>query len=328
MAVITLPFVFVNGTIAQAAQVNADFSAIATDYNGNITNANIAANAGIALSKLANLGIVAGCRLTATTGVPITNTDVTSTSTIYVTPYQGGMVPLYNGSQWSLYQLTELPITLTGLTTSTIYDVYITLSSGAPVAAPLQAWTGATPPTRTILNGFTVLAADNTQLLVGSFGAKSSTATQDSAASRYISNVFNAVPRYMYCSDTTGSWTYASATIRPANGSSASGVGTFFYVSSLGNTPVYATMNAVANSGVGGTATIGIGVNSTTAFTSSAALVAGGSVAAPLSTSYCGIPGLGLNYLQRLEQAAAGSNTYYGSTLGANQAQMVGMLLG
>lgn len=50
---IVKPYTFTPSTPAQAAQVNANFDAIYNDYNGNITNANIKANAGISFSKLA-----------------------------------------------------------------------------------------------------------------------------------------------------------------------------------------------------------------------------------------------------------------------------------
>ena len=59
MALINIPNTFTAGTVAVAAQVNSNFSTIADDYNGNITNANIAASAAIADSKLAQ-SIVTG----------------------------------------------------------------------------------------------------------------------------------------------------------------------------------------------------------------------------------------------------------------------------
>lgn len=53
MGLITLPTTFVDGTIPTAAQFNGDFQAISNELNGNITNANISASAGISESKLA-----------------------------------------------------------------------------------------------------------------------------------------------------------------------------------------------------------------------------------------------------------------------------------
>lgn len=52
MAIIVKPYNFIPGTVIRSAQVNADFDTLYSDYNGNITNANIAAAAAIAYSKL------------------------------------------------------------------------------------------------------------------------------------------------------------------------------------------------------------------------------------------------------------------------------------
>lgn len=53
MAIIVLPTTFVDGTIPTASQFNGDFNTIYTEFNGNITNANISTSAAIAESKIA-----------------------------------------------------------------------------------------------------------------------------------------------------------------------------------------------------------------------------------------------------------------------------------
>lgn len=52
-AVITKPTTFVDNTVPTAAQFNGDFDTIYSEFNGNISNANISATAAIAESKLA-----------------------------------------------------------------------------------------------------------------------------------------------------------------------------------------------------------------------------------------------------------------------------------
>jgi len=52
MAIITKANTFTNGQTADGSQVNTNFDTIYNDYNGNITNANIAAGAAIVGSKL------------------------------------------------------------------------------------------------------------------------------------------------------------------------------------------------------------------------------------------------------------------------------------
>ncbi len=53
MALITIPFTFSVGQTIISSQHNSNFSTIYNDYNGNITDANIAAGAGIEYTKLA-----------------------------------------------------------------------------------------------------------------------------------------------------------------------------------------------------------------------------------------------------------------------------------
>lgn len=60
MATISLPNTFSPNTTILSASVNSNFTTIYNDYNGNITNANIASGAAIAHSKLA--GFI-GCRV-------------------------------------------------------------------------------------------------------------------------------------------------------------------------------------------------------------------------------------------------------------------------
>jgi hypothetical protein len=52
MGLIVLPTTFVDGVVPTAAQFNGDFNAIANEFNGSITNANVSASAAIAESKI------------------------------------------------------------------------------------------------------------------------------------------------------------------------------------------------------------------------------------------------------------------------------------
>jgi hypothetical protein len=52
MSFISIPFTFTNNTIAQAPQVNSNFTAVTSVVNGAIDNTNISSSAAIALSKL------------------------------------------------------------------------------------------------------------------------------------------------------------------------------------------------------------------------------------------------------------------------------------
>ena len=58
MSLITIPNTFSAGAVIIASQHNSNFSTIASDYNGNIDNTNIAAGAAIAYSKLSLSGSI------------------------------------------------------------------------------------------------------------------------------------------------------------------------------------------------------------------------------------------------------------------------------
>lgn len=73
MSLISIPNIFTVGQVIVASQHNSNFSTIYNDYNGNITTSNIAANASIADTQLANIstaGKVSGAALTSLASIP------------------------------------------------------------------------------------------------------------------------------------------------------------------------------------------------------------------------------------------------------------------
>lgn len=61
----------------------------------------------------------ANIRLTLTSGTPVTTSDVTAATTIYVTPYLGAMLSLYYSSAWLSYAVTEKSVLATASQTGT-----------------------------------------------------------------------------------------------------------------------------------------------------------------------------------------------------------------
>ena len=88
-------------------------------------------------------------RLTAVSGNPTPTAETSTVSTIYLTPYLGSTIALYDGSNWDLYTLTEISLALSGLTAGKNYDVFVYNNSGISLELS-AAWT-MTPhaPTRT-----------------------------------------------------------------------------------------------------------------------------------------------------------------------------------
>ena len=85
IAIISKPFTFTNGSIVQASEHNSNFDTIYNDYNGNITNANIASGAAIADTKLAQI----------TTSGKVSNVALTISGQLT------GDILYYSGSAWT-----------------------------------------------------------------------------------------------------------------------------------------------------------------------------------------------------------------------------------
>jgi hypothetical protein len=50
--------------------------------------------------------------------------------TIYLTPYYGNVVALFNGTTWDAKTLAEISLSVTGLTTATLYDIFLYDNAG------------------------------------------------------------------------------------------------------------------------------------------------------------------------------------------------------
>jgi hypothetical protein len=204
---------------------------------------------------------IPGGRLTLTTGVPMTSSDVTGATTIYYTPYVHNCVCLWDGARWVPTSFTEVSLALGTVTSGRPYDVFGYLSSGV-LALELLSWTNdstrATAVTRQ--DGRLCKSGDKTRLLLGTIRTTSTTATEDSIAKRFVWNVYNQVPRTLQKLG-SGSWSYSTNTWRQANADSANQVEIVVGQDTL--LKVTAFHLAGGNSGVG--IRCGIGEDSTSA---------------------------------------------------------------
>lgn len=165
---------------------------------------------------------VFNARLTLTTATPVTTTDVTAATTVYLTPYCGNKIGLYDGSRWNLHTLTEISIAVPA-TTATMYDLFVYDNAGT-LTLEAVAWTNDTTRATAIAqqNGVDVKTGTLTKRLCGSFRTTASSGqTEDSRTRRYLSNRYNRKLRNMSAIEATDSWTYTSLTWRAANGDSA-----------------------------------------------------------------------------------------------------------
>lgn len=282
-------------------------------------------------------------RLTLTTNVPVTTTDVTAATSVYYTPYNGAIIYLYNGASWSQFSLSQLTLALDSNSGHTGYqqsgknfDLFVVNDSGTLRLGTGPAWssdtsrgTGAGTTELTLQNGFyvnansmtlrygsasgdTLTAAVGTALLVGSMRATANGQTEDSLLKRFVFNIYNRVKKPAYALEGTASWNYTTATYRPYNNNTANRIETLF---GLNTESVHVVGIGMGGNSSGGVVSVNIGVDSTTTASGNNAIVFAGAGIGALTADYDGFPGLGYHYFQLLEWSqAVGTTTFQGKT--------------
>ena len=280
-------------------------------------------------------------RLTLTTAVPVTSSDVTAATTVYFTPYKGNVIQLFDGTVWVPTVFAELSQATTDATKSPAavaadsnYDVFVWNDAGTLRATRGPAWssatargTGAGTTELEMLEGryvnkiaITNGPAAQRGLYVGTIRSTSASQIEDSLAKRYVWNNFNRVPRNMQARDATNSWAYSTGSFRQANGSTANQLD---FVRGLDEDAVTAHLSA---GGSGSDATLrtvygGIGLDSTTTHAGLIGVAGFHSAAqAGVSAYYSGLPGLGRHFLAWLEWGnPAHTTTWQGDGGGTTQ---------
>jgi len=249
-------------------------------------------------------------RLSGTTATAVTTSEVTTTSTLYWTPYKGIHASLYDGADWQDYNGGELSLALSGLTSGKNYDVFVDYNGGTEQLV-LLAWTDDTNRATALTkqDGVYVLTGALDHLYVGTIRTISTTATCDfggtaslTGGKRFIWNYYNRALRNLKVFDATDSWTYESTTIRQANGQAGNQVEMVIGVS---EDAVSARLVAAVNtSGALAAGFSGIGLDSTTVVSSlskGASFSGTTAVTQTLCSEYTGYPGIGWHRLTWLE---------------------------
>jgi hypothetical protein len=294
--------------------------------------------------------------LTPTSATPIITSDVSAATSIYYTPFMGNLVPVYDGTRWVLYEFSELTLTLASQhLASNIYDVFVFLNSGTLTIGTGPSWadgtsgsvtagscargtgTGGAAITRTkglwlntaamtMRNGSTTYSiAASRATYVGSLFIDSS-AGQVTCHTSYgqsrkwgVWNAYNRQPIRLLAGDATASWTYNGGSIRQSRGDTTNKLTTFC---GLSDAPIIARFRQriAPQSGNNGTGEIGIGWNSTSAFSGStgycAQSVSAGNVVqiilAP-TAEYLVRDGIGINAVNALENGSQSSIIFTGT---------------
>lgn len=268
-------------------------------------------------------------RLTLTTAVPITTTDVTGATTIYAAPLSGNSIALYDGSsKWNVRQSAQFSLALGTLTSGLPYDVFCYDNAGVPTLE-FTAWTNGTTRATALAYQDGVLCKTGalTRRYLGTFYTTSTTATEDSKSKRYLFNYYHRKARFLERNETTANWTYSTATWRQSNGAVANQVNWFTGVVEDG-VEVNAIATVQTNNGLYHASAIGI--NSITVPTGQFGTTgASSSTSYPTSTmpsQYRGMPQLGLNYAALLEWSQGGATTtWYGQSNDASTQTQTGI---
>jgi hypothetical protein len=221
----------------------------------------------ITTSVLGLLAQVCQGRLTLTSGVPVTSGDVTGATAIFFTPYTGNLIGLFDGlSVWTALAFSELTLNLGTLTSGLPYDVFAFNNNGVVALRTPVAWTNTTTRATALVlqNGIYVKSGATTDRYLGTFFTTSTTQTEDSILNRYLWNYYNRVPRQLQRFESTATWTYTTATVRQANGSTSNQVNV---VVGVQEALLDLFLRVVANNTTGGVdVSAGIGEDSTTTY--------------------------------------------------------------
>ena len=163
-------------------------------------------------------------RLSLTSGVRVTTSDVSGAGSVYFTPYRGNLIALYNGSgAWNTVSFSQTAISLaSGFTAGKPYDVFAYHNAGT-LALETVGWTNdSTHATALALqDGIYVKSGAATRRYLGTFYTSSATTTEDSRTKRYVWNYHQRVVREMKRSETAATWAYSTGAYRIANGNAA-----------------------------------------------------------------------------------------------------------
>jgi hypothetical protein len=121
--------------------------------------------------------------------------------------------------------------------------------------------------------------------------------------------MYNRIQRYGRFVDTTNSWTYATATYRAWNNSTANRVEFVVGVAEDCVSMDFLGYQTVAGAVIG---TIGIGLDSVTVDSSILKTASAGTPPFTTNARYVGVPTVGYHYLSGLEYAGGATVTFYG----------------
>lgn len=287
---------------------------------------------GSLVGSKSSVPMIAGGRLTLTSGTPISSSNASAATRIYYTPYNGSQITLWNGKKWKLINFDEVSIVPT-LGVDKNYDVFAYAENTTLILELGTAWSSSTARESTddisFFQGTLCKTTNPTRRYLGTVRTTSSSLLEDSTGKRFVWNFYNRATRSLLYLETTDSWNYATTGWRPANNGS-----TPFFESVTGTierigVEVRTTM---IGSSAGGICGVGVGIDSTTVNSAQIFGAVSSTTYTTCSATFSGYPTIGYHKFWWLEQAVtAGPTITYFGDVGAPtlfQAGMVGELMG
>lgn len=269
--------------------------------------------AGAGLSGSSNVG-TAGGRLTLESGVPISNTNQLAKTQVFLTPYKGNIISLWDGDDWVQEVFSQLTVAVPN-TTNTPFDLFQSMGG------VLQAvnWTNATTRATAIsyIDGVLVQTTNKAKLFRGT-GCTTAVAgqTELSNSTCFLWNFYNQEELQFVVNEATPTWNYSIDTWHQANGSANN---QFNFVLGTNSQEMNCDLLSCAVNDtavvVGG---VGIGLDTTSADSSTkrgpGQIYNLGLQVAQIA-QYKGFPGQGKHFLSWNEKVAAtGITTWVGAT--------------
>ena len=212
-------------------------------------------------------------------------------------------VYVYESSVWTVKAIPDAGITVacTGLSASTAHYLYVYDNAGT-LTLDLSETASTTQ------DGIGVKTGATDRLLVAlcyADAAGAITTYAEDAATQLVNNVFNKRKIFLYKKESTNSWTYNSATWRPANASTLNRLslvcdGKNFVTSHV---ELYTSRSANGDSVLPGVA---LDATNTSDTQSLMLMINSVSVNGPVANHYVGNPAAGYHFLQWTERAAVG----------------------
>jgi hypothetical protein len=264
-------------------------------------------------------------RITLTTVVPVTVSDVTAATTVRFTPFRGNKIGLYDGSTtWKVRTFSELSLSLGSDAANTPYDLFCYDNSGTPALERL-AWTNDTTRATALVlqDGILVKTGATTRRYVGTYRTTGTVGqTEDSFANRLVWNYYNRVRRGLRVTEATSSWAYTLATFRQARATTTNQVAVVVGVAeALLSLRVRAN---VANTSGGVNVAVGIGEDSTSTVATGCLMqmvAAGANIIAAASAELEKYPAVGYHFYPWLEYSTATGTTNWQGNAGVSYVQ-------